>query len=174
MPHRRSLLARFWEFVENDSVRNFIPLYYLPWLVWAAFATFLFPPVSILQEAMGHVWYVAWVWITIPGAIGPLLGLAMRHGGSDIDDMSQPLLFRDWMGLVLQGTGHAVMCVLLVLFEISAVSGAVDYWQHQGLYAGMTILVAFLLSSYMFGTFILSLQAIRKIHKGEQLKRNAV
>jgi hypothetical protein len=63
------------------------------------------------------------------------------------------------------------MCVLLILFEISAVSGAITYWQSEGVYAGMTILIAFLLSSYMFGTAILSLQCLRKIQKGEQLKR---
>lgn len=168
----RPLFRRFWEFVEDDSVRNFIPLYYLPWLLWAIFATFLFPPVSILQDAMGHNAYIAWVWMTIPGAVGPLVGLMMRHGGSDIANMSTPLLLRDWMGLVLQGTGHAMMCVLLILFEISAVEGAINYMQTEGLYAGMTILVAFLLSSYMFGTFVLSLQAVRKIQKGKQLKRN--
>lgn len=170
MPRRR-LVARFWDFVEDDSVRGFIPLYYTPWLIWAIFATFLFPPVSILQEAMGHGVYVAWVWITIPGAIAPLVGLAMRHGGSDIDDMGDLLLFRDWMGLCLQATGHAVMCVLLILFEYSAILGAMAYWKSEGVYAGMTILVAFLLSSYMFGTAVLSLQCLRKIHKGEQLKR---
>jgi hypothetical protein len=73
----------------------------------------------------------------------------------------------------MQATGHAVMCVLLVLFEISAVTGALDYKVTQGLYAGMTILCAFLLSSYMLGTALLSMQCLRKMWKGEQLGRGA-
>jgi len=94
-----------------------------------------------------------------------------HDGDSDIDDMSELLLFRDWMGLCLQATGHAVMCVLLILFEYSATRGAIAYWRAEGVYAGMTILIAFLLSSYMFGTAVLALQCWRKIQKGEQLKR---
>lgn len=164
------MIDRFWKLVEDDSVRRFIPIYYTPWLVWAIFATFLFPPVGILETAMGHLVYVAWVWITIPGAAIPMIGLVMRHGGADIHKMTTPLLLRDWMGLVMQATGHAVMCVLLILFEYSAAIGAVNYMATQGGYAGMTILVAFLLSSYMFGTALLSMQCLRKMWKGEQLR----
>lgn len=163
-------LTRFWELVENDSVRPFVSLYYAPWLTWAVFATFWFPPVTIIETAMGHQVYVLWVWTTIPGTLAPMIGLAIRHGGSSVEEMTRPLLFQDWMGLVMQATGHAVMCVLLVLFEISAVTGALDSIETRGVYAGMTILVAFLLASYMIGTALLSMQCLRKMWKGEQLR----
>jgi hypothetical protein len=65
------------------------------------------------------------------------------------------------------------MCVLLILFEISAVRGALDYWNTQATYAGMTILVAHLLSAYMLGTALLSMQCLRKVWKGEQLRQAA-
>lgn len=167
----RGIWARFWELIENDSVRPFISMYYMPWLVWAVLATFWFPPVSIIETAMGHQVYVAWVWVTIPGTLAPMVGMALRHGGSPYAAIATPLLFADWMGLVMQATGHAVMCVLLVLFEYSAIVGVLDYMKDQGLYAGMTILVAFLLSSYMLGTGLLSAQCLRKMWKGEQLAR---
>lgn len=167
---RRGFWDRFWELLENDSVRPFVSMYYAPWLVWAILATFWFPPVSIIQTAMGHQVYVLWVWVTIPGTIAPMVGLALRHGGSSVAGMTRPLLFQDWMGLVMQATGHAVMCVLLVLFEISAVTGALDSITNKGVWAGMTILVAFLLSSYMLGTALLSMQCLRKMWKGEQLR----
>lgn len=167
----RSAWAKFWELLENDSVRPFVSMYYAPWLVWAVLAVFWFPPVTIIETVMGHQVYVAWVWLAIPGTLAPMIGMALRHGGSAYEDMTRPLLFADWMGLWMQATGHAVMCVLLVLFEYSAITGALDYKATQGLYAGMTILVAFLLSSYMLGTALLSAQCLRKIWKGEQLAR---
>jgi hypothetical protein len=169
----RGFWAQFWELLEDDSVRRFVPVYYAPWLTWAIFATFWFPPVGIIQEAMGHTVYTLWVWITIPGTLAPMIGLVLRHGGSSFADMTKPLLLQDWMGLVMQATGHAVMCVMLVLLEYSAIVGAIDYMTTQGLYAGMTILVAFLLSSYMIGTFWLSMQCLRKLWKGEQLQRSS-
>lgn len=172
-PLVRRFLDRFWKLLENDSVRPFIPLYYAPWLTWAILATFWLPPVSIIQTAMGPGVYTLWMWVTIPGTLAPMIGLAMRHGGSTTADITRPLLFADWMGLILQATGHAVMCTLLVLLEIAAISGAIDYKRGQGLYAGMTILVCFLLSSYMIGTAWLSASCLRKLWKGEQLNRGA-
>lgn len=164
---------RFWELIESDSVRPFISLYYTPWLAWAILATFWFPPVSIIQESMGHAGYVGWVWATIPATLVPMIGLAMRHGGSSVEDMTTPLLVRDWFGLFLQWGGHACACVLLVLFEISAVMGALNY-EGPSPYAGMTIFVAFLLSAYTLGTGLLSVQCLRKIWKAEELKRKAL
>jgi hypothetical protein len=168
----RLVLSKFWTLLENDSVRPFISLYYIPWLAWAVLATFLFPPVTIIETAMGHGVYVLWVWATIPGTAAPMVGLAMRHGGSSVADISTRLLFRDWMGLWLQAVGHAVVCVLLILFEVSAVIGAMDYAETQGKTAGMTILVTFLLSAYTVGTALLSMQCLRKLWKGEQLRRS--
>jgi hypothetical protein len=168
---RRGFWDRFWELLENDSVRPFVSMYYAPWLVWAILATFWFPPVTLIQTAMGAQVYTLWVWVTIPGTIAPMVGLALRHGGSSVANMTTPLLFQDWMGLVMQATGHAASCVLLILLEYSLVQGAVHYWDDQGTYAGVTILFAFLLSAYMFGTGWLAAQCLRKIQKGEQLKR---
>lgn len=169
----RPLVTRFWALLDNDSVRPFISLYYIPWLIWSMFATVVLPPVTVLEAAMGHSVYDAWVWLTIPGTLFPMVGLGLRHGGSSVAHISTPLLFQDWMGLWMQATGHACMCILLLLFEISAVQGAIDYMAQQGVYAGMTIFVASILSSYVLGTFLLSMQCLRKIWKGEQLKAAA-
>lgn len=161
--------SRFWSLIQSDSVRPFISLFYAPWLMWALLAAFVFPPVQIIQEQMGHGVYVAWVWISIPGTLAPIIGLQMRHGGASIEEMNSPLLFRDWMGLFLQWGGHSCMCVLLILFEVSATLAALNYSGPNN-YAGVTIFAAFLLSAYMFGTALLAVQCLRKIWRGEELR----
>lgn len=62
------------------------------------------------------------------------------------------------------------MCVLLILFEISAITAVLDR-SAEGTYAGMTLFAAFVLSSYLIGTGLLALQCLRKLWMGEQLKR---
>lgn len=164
------LVALIWQIIESDSVRPFIPLYYIPWLIWGILATTVFPPIAIIEETMGHPGYVLWVWSTICGTSAAVTGLLMRHGGEALISMSKPLLARDWMGLCLQCGGHSCMCVLLILFEISAITAVLDR-SAEGTYAGMTLFAAFVLSSYLIGTGLLALQCLRKLWMGEQLKR---
>jgi hypothetical protein len=166
-------IKTWWiEALDNDSVRPWVPMYYYPWLAWAILATFWLPPVSIIEEGMGSVIYMAWVVLAIPGTIGPIMGLRMRHGGSTIQSMSILLLLRDWMGLIFQAGGHAISCILLVMFEIAACMGA---WNYVGPrpYAGLTIFAAVMLLPWTTGTAILCAQCLRKIQRGLQLERGA-
>lgn len=156
--------------IESNSVRHLIPVFYTPWLLWAILATFWLPPVTIIQQAMGHSTYVFWLWLTIPGTLAPMVGLWLRDGGTDIEDMNSPILRKDWWGLALQWGGHSCMAVLLLLFEISAVKGALAY-DGPSSYAGMTIFAAFVLSSYNFGLFMLALQILFKLIRAEELKK---
>lgn len=166
-------LKAWWlETLDTDSVRKWVPPYCSIWLVLALLQTFLFPPVPSLYEQMGPVAYWLWVWIAIPANLAPMVGLWMRHGGSDIKDMPKGLLFRDWMGLVLQATGHAVCHVLLLMFEVSA---WIAVWNYDGpnTYAGLTIWAAGMLLAWTGGTAMLCAQCIRKIQRGLRLEEKA-
>jgi hypothetical protein len=94
-----------------------------------------------------------------------MIGLRMRHGGSTVADMSNQLLFRDWMGLIFQATGHAVCFVLMVMFQVAAWL-AVKNYDGPNTYAGLTIFCASMLLAWTGGTAILCAQCIRKIQKG--------
>jgi hypothetical protein len=111
---------------------------------------------------MGQTTYNAWVWMPIPATLSAMAGLALRHGGSALDEMSTPLLFRDWMGLFMQCAGHAAMFPVLLVFEITGVAGS--YW-------GQPVISVFLISSYTIGVALLALQCGRKIWRGRQLGR---
>lgn len=172
-PVLASRLKAWWiEKLDNDSVRPWVPMYYYPWLAWALLATFWLPPVNIIEEGMGSVVYMFWVVLAIPGTLGPIMGLRMRHGGSAVQAMSVLLLLRDWMGLIFQAGGHAVSCVLLLMFEIAAWIGA---WNYEGpqAYAGLTIFAAVMLIPWTSGTAMLCAQCLRKIQRGLQIERRA-
>ncbi|MCG5431257.1 hypothetical protein LV457_03000 [Mycobacterium sp. MYCO198283] len=158
--------------LDSDSVRDWIPPYCTAWLVWALFATFLFPPVPTIVATMGDAGYWAWVWTAVPANLAPIVGLRMRHGGSAIEDMSDRLLFRDWMGLIFQATGHAVCFVLMVMFQVAAWIAA---WTYDGpaTYAGMTIFAASMLLPWTGGTLLLSAQTVRKLQRGMQIEQQA-
>jgi hypothetical protein len=163
-------LKAWWiDTLETDSVRKWVPPYCTLWLSWALIATFYFPPVKSIYDAMGPAAYWTWVYVAIPANVFPILGLWMRHGGSAIQDMSDRLLLRDWMGLILQATGHAVCCVLMVMFQIAA---WIAVWNYDGpnAYAGLTIFTATLLLAWTGGTGILCAQCIRKIQRGMWLE----
>lgn len=167
-------LKAWWlETLDTDSVRKWVPPYCTIWLTWALFALFLFPPVPTLYGNMGPVAYWLWVSIAIPANIAPMVGLWMRHGGSDIKDMSKGLLFRDWMGLVLQATGHAACHVLLLMFQVSAWIGVYSY-TGPNTYAGLTIFAASMLLAWTGGTLVLCAQCIRKIQRGLQIEHEAL
>lgn len=156
--------------LDNDSVRAWVPPYCAAWLTWAVIALIVFPPISTISETMGVPGYYVWVAISIPANAAPIVGLWMRHGGSAVVDMSNRLLFRDWMGLILQGTGHLVCHVLMLMFQISAWTAA---WTYNGpaQYAGMTIFAASMLLPWTAGTLLLSAQCVRKFQRGLEIER---
>lgn len=155
--------------LDSDSVREWIPPYCTAWLIWALLAVLVFPPISTISEAMGIDGYYAWAAVAIPANAAPIVGLWMRHGGSAVADMSNPLLFRDWMGLILQSTGHAVCFVLMLMFEVSAWVAAATY-NGPAQYAGMTIFAASMLIPWTGGTLLLCAQSVRKIQRGLQIE----
>lgn len=168
------LTARFKAWIvsrlDNDSVRAWVPPYCAVWLSWSVVALIAFPPISTISETMGVPGYYVWVTIAIPANLAPIIGLRMRHGGSAIGDMSNRLLFRDWMGLILQGTGHLVCHVLMLMFQVSAWIAA---WSYDGpsQYAGMTIFAASMLLPWSFGTLLLCAQCVRKFQRGLEIER---
>lgn len=169
-----SRIKLWWlETLETDSVRKWVPPYCTIWLTWAVLATIVFPPVPIIVEQMTTGAYWAWVWIAIPANVFPMIGLWMRHGGSAVQDMSDRLLFRDWMGLILQATGHAVCFVLMLMFQIAAWMAVWNYDGPQP-YAGLTIFCAAMLLAWTGGTAILCAQCVRKIQRGVQIEHVAV
>lgn len=174
-PHTLADRIKIWwlDRLDNDSVRQWVPPYCSAWLLWALLATILFPPVATISEAMGESSYYLWVWLSIPANMFPIIGLWMRHGGSAIVDMSNRLLFRDWMGLVFQVAGHAVCFILMVLFQVSAWVAAFNYTGPSA-YAGMTIFAAMMLLPWTFGTLLLCAQCVRKIQRGQEIERRLI
>jgi hypothetical protein len=159
--------------LDNDSVRQWVPPYCAAWLTWALLATFWLPAVPTIEPIMGHLAYVLWVWLAIPGNLFPTIGLWMRHGGSAVGDMSNRLLFRDWMGLILQATGHAACHVLLVMFQISAWVAVANYTGPSA-YAGMTLFCAIMLTPWTFGVLLLCAQCVRKIQRGLKFEQQGM
>lgn len=167
-------LKAWWiDKLDSDSVRSWVPDYCATWLTWAVLATFWLPPISTIHEAMGSAAYTAWVWLSIPANVMPIVGLKIRHGGSSVQAMATPLLAADWAGLFLQAAGHALAHVLLVMFEISVVITVFTY-HGPALYAGMTVFCGVMLSPWMRGTLLLCAQCLRKWQKGLQLEREAL
>lgn len=163
-------LKAWWDRkLESDSVREFVPRYNGAWLAWAVLATFQLPPVSTISDAMGLPAYWAWTVLAIIANALPLIGLRMRHGGSSLQDMTVRLVKQDWWGLYFQAAGHGLACFLLVMLEISA-GIAVFTYDGPNAYAGVTVLLAFMVWPWMEGTLVLCFQALRKLDKGEQME----
>jgi hypothetical protein len=174
MPERiRGAWAKFWELVDSDSVRPFIWLYYIPLLAFSAVAVVVAVILSlaaIQPDTLG----VLWIWVQIPATTSAMIGLSLRHGGTPVDEMSNPLLFRDWMGLFMQFGGHACMAVVLLAFEL--VAGSVVALGPTGVPGGalvwwIILFAMFAISSYVIGCALLSLQVARKIKRGRDLRR---
>lgn len=153
-------VARFWELLDSESVRLFVWPFYAGLLCWGIYGTFFSAPIQIVYPVMGKLLYNAWVWINIPGTVSVMVGLALRHGGKPIAEMTGPMLFSDYMGLWLQLGGHMCMFFALLAYEVSAVRGV--YWG----YAAFSI---FALAPYVLGCFFLALQTARKLWRGETL-----
>lgn len=153
----RLLLTKLLALIDSDSVRPFIWLYYLPFLLWGFYGTFAAEPIALIVKQMGQIAYDVWVVAPIPATIICLFGLWMRHGGSPAEKITHNMLRRDYLGLWMQFGGHTCMAMVLAVFEITGIAGA--YW-------GQPVISVFLISSYSFGVFILALQCLRKLWRG--------
>ena len=169
MSRLRSFWELFWGLIDSDSIRPFVNLYYAPLLVFSVVAI-VFMPAPIDNPMVGDLPVEMWVWVQMGATTAAMTGLALRHGGTSVADMSTLQLRRDWFGLCLQAGGHAAMCVMLLEFEI-----AVGKFLASGALPISTLiwwLLAFgcaAISSYVIGTGLLALQCLRKIHKGLKL-----
>lgn len=157
--HVRKFWTQFWALIDSDSVRNFIYFYYLPFLLWGWYGSFIAFPIALIVDVMGQFAYNLWVWTPIPATICCLVGLWLRHGGSAMEDIDHALLRRDYLGLWMQFGGHACMFFVLLVFEITGSIGA--YW-------GQPVISLFLISSYTLGVCVLALQCLRKLWRGRQ------
>lgn len=165
-PLKAWLLAK----LDDDSVRPWVPLYCAAWMIWAICALFWLPPVSTLSETMGMVGYYMWVTVSIIGNLGPIVGMWMRHGDMPIHMMSNPLLLRDWMGLIFQAGGHLICNILLITFQISAWITVITY-SGPAIYAGMTLFTSFMLAPWTIGVLMLFAQCCRKLQRGLQIEQ---
>lgn len=156
--------------LDEDSVRKWVAPYCTIWLTWALLATFIFPPVPSIHDILGEPAYQIWVWAAIPANLAPIVGLKLRHGGSPVYGIATPLLFADWMGLILQAVGHLSCHILLVLFEITAWTAVATY-QGPNSYAGLTVFCAVMLLAWTGGTLMLFAQCMRKLQRGRELER---
>lgn len=176
MPDRiRGIWTKFWDLVDGDSVRPFIWLYYIPLLAFGVAA--------IVVVAMLHIMSIPsaplaalWIWVQVPATCSAMAGLALRHGGTPVDEMTTLLLFRDWLGLFMQFGGHACMGVVLLAFELVAYDVAGQAMAAVpgllGVLLWWIILFAMAaISSYVIGCTLLSLQVARKILRGIELRR---
>lgn len=132
-------------------------------------ATFILPPIKTLADAMGHGGYLLWVWISIPANLAPIAGLLMRHGGQDIAKMSARLLFRDWLGLILQILGHEVCFILLLWFQVTAWIAVLTYTGPNS-WAGVTCFCAIMLLAWTGGVLVLGAQCILKVKRGIEIE----
>lgn len=166
----RRVIDRFWALIDDDSVRPFIFLYYVPLLTFGLIAAVLLPVVQPI------VLVALWVWVQIPATVSAMAGLALRHGGTPVDEMNTPSR-RDWLGLIMQLGGHACMAVVLLAFELvaydvagevaTALPGPLGLLCQWMIYFAMAAI-----SSYVIGCTLLSLQVGRKIRRAMQLRRH--
>lgn len=156
---RQVILARVLALIDSDSVRPFIWLYYLPFLGWGLYGTFIAEPIALIINEMGALAYNLWVWAPIPATTVALFGLYLRHGGSAAEEINHALLRRDYLGLWMQFGGHACMGIVLMIYEVTGIAGA--YW-------GQPVISIFLISSYLIGVMLLAAQCLRKIWRGSR------
>jgi hypothetical protein len=161
----RRAVSRFWELLDSETVRLFVWPFYLALLAFGVYAVLWLNPINALSGSMGVFHYKLWVFAQIVGTGTVLSGLVMRHGGKSLTQMTTPLLFFDWMGLVFQMFGHLCMFWVLLDFEIYAARTIV--WGQDVL----RIYAIFALCPYVLGCVFLALQVWRKIWHGEQLHR---
>lgn len=156
---RKPLRERILRFLVSDSVRNFVWLYYIFFLMWGIYGSFFAHPIGLIVEPMGQLAYNLWVWAPIPATLVSLGGLALRHGGSPADEIRGPLLRADFLGLWMQVGGHTCMFIVLLVFEVTGIIGA--YW-------GQPVISIFLLGAYTIGVAVLAFQCMYKLYRGRR------
>jgi hypothetical protein len=145
------LREALWKAVHSDKVRPFIWVYYLPLLLWGVYGTVFAGPATYVQPVMGRYIYDMWVWLCMLAPAVVMCGLAIEDRSKD-EHVAR-------VGVVLQGSGHACMFWVLLLYEISAV--AATYWG-QGTFS------IFAIAPYVAGCLLLGTQCVVKVLDGEQ------
>ena len=140
--------------LRSDSVRNLIWVYYFWFIVGSIHLAFFSYPIRIIVGAMGQFVYNAWAWMPLVAAPVALIGLAIRHGGSPVDDIQGRLLRQDFLGLWMQIGGHGLMCIVLAVYIGTAIYGADP---HQ------PIPSAYWLCAYLMGCGFLAMQCFYKV-----------
>jgi hypothetical protein len=151
---------RFLEMVDSETVRLFLWPFYFALLCWGVYASFFAAPIQFVYPVMGRVLYDVWVWIFIPASLFVMIGLAIRHGGKSLAEMTTPMLFTDYVGLWMQLGGHVSVFFAATAFEVSAIKAAP--W-------GLAAFPIFLLAPYVPGCLFLAVQTGRKLWQGEAL-----
>jgi hypothetical protein len=159
----KGAIRRFWKLLDSETVRLFVWPFYMGLFAFGVYAECWLNPVNALSAAMGSGHYELWVWTQITATLAVMIGLAVRHGGKPVAEMSSRLLWVDWMGLILQIGGHICMFWVLLDFEIYATRTI--NWTHDV----VRIYAVFALAPYVLGCLFLALQVGRKIWHGEKL-----
>lgn len=161
----KGAMRLFLKLLDSETVRLFVWPFYLVLLAFGVFAEVYLNKDNALSVAMGPSHYNLWVWTQITATLAVMIGLAMRHGGKPVAEMSDRLLWVDWMGLFMQLGGHICMFWVLLDFEIYT-GGTID-WRSDVI----RIYAVFALAAYVLGCLFLAAQVGRKIWHGEKLHR---
>lgn len=149
----RRVRAALWKAILTEQVRPFVWLYYIALCVWGIYGTFFAAPATYVLPVMGQLVYDAWVWLQIVATLIVMCGLTLEDTAKSIR------LIRH--GVHLQTGGHACMFWVLLAYEVSAINATV--WG-EGTYS------IFVISPYVVGCLLLTLQGIVKIVTAEQIK----
>lgn len=155
-------ISRFWQLLDSETVRLFVWPFYFGLFCWGVYGSVWAQPLALVEDTMGHVFYDLWVWTCLAGTLTVLTGLAMRHGGKSITEMTGPMLLSDYIGLWMQVGGHICMGLVLFAFEVAAIDGS---------YFGEAVFSVFAIAPYTLGCAFLALQTLRKLWHGEKLHR---
>lgn len=161
---RRPLREWMRGMLMSDSVRNFIWVYYLWFILGSLDLTFYSYPINLIVEPMGQLVYDAWAWMPLIAAPIAMAGLWLRHGGSPADEITGFEKRLDFLGLWMQIGGHATMSLVLAVFIGTAWYGRAP---HQ------PIPSAYWLSAYFMGVTFLAVQCYYKVHLGKKRRQEA-
>lgn len=145
--------AALWKAITTDRVRPFVWLYYVALLAWGIYGTFFAAPATYVLPVMGQRVYDAWVWLQIVATTIVMCGLWIEDTATSIR------LVR--AAIHLQAGGHGCMFWVLLAYEVSAIHATA--WG-EGTYS------IFVISPYVIGCLLLTLQGIVKIVTAEQIK----
>jgi hypothetical protein len=145
--------AALWKVITTDQVRPFVWVYYIALWIWGVYGTFFAAPATYVLPVMGQLVYDAWVWLQIIATSIVMCGLIIEDTAKSIR------LIRH--GIHLQTGGHGCMFFVLLGYEVSAIR--VTAWG-EGTYS------IFVISPYVVGCLLLTLQGIVKIVAAEQIE----